>query len=72
MDRQELRLELIRIAATTNSAVRDQAVVTVAKTWEEYITSEEEDKVITPSDDVKEQQNGKAVPSKSKPLKGIS
>jgi len=72
MDRQELRLELIRIAATTNSAVRDQAVVTVAKTWEEYITSEEEDKVITPSDDVKEQQNGKAVPSKSKPLKGTS
>ena len=72
MDKQELRLELIRIAATTNSAVRDQAVVSVAKTWEEYITSEEEDKVITPSDDVKEQQNGKAVPSKSKPLKGTS
>lgn len=67
MDRQELRLELIRIAASCNTMFKCEDVVEVAVRYEAYVTSGEEDKVKAPSDVVKEQQNGKTVSSKKRP-----
>ena len=67
MDKQELRLELIKITVAANNMFKDENVIQVAKNYEAYVTSGEEDKAQVPSDIVKEQQKGRTVSSKKRP-----
>ena len=67
MDKEQLRLEIVKVVAATNSQFKSEEVISAAKNYEAYITSGIEDKVNSPSDIVKEQQKGTAAPSKKKP-----
>lgn len=69
MDRQTLRLEVLRMIVQHNNPFHKGAVLDTAKKYEEYITSSVADKEESPADVVKEQQIGKAAPSKRKPRK---
>jgi hypothetical protein len=70
MDKQELRLEIVRIVAGANGHFKSEQVLDAAKNYERYITSSDTDKAQAPDDVVKEQQVESTVKTKKKPHKG--
>ncbi len=67
MDKTELRLEIVRVVATSNGHLKSEDVIQACKNYEAYITSCNEDKVQAPSDVEKEQQEGSTEKTKKKP-----